>query len=178
MDLLLWRHAEAEDGYPDLKRKLTARGEKQAAQMAQWIKTHAPTDLRILVSPAIRCQQTAKALGLPFETDPRIGTDSNAERLLTAAGWPEGKNASAVLIVGHQPTLGQTAALLLSGTEDDWTVKKGAVWWITSRTHDGHEDRLITPLCAQAKKHRDNCQPQTRKHIKQVVPTENKNGHK
>ncbi len=34
MDLLLWRHAEAEDGTPDLKRKLTPRGEKQARQMA------------------------------------------------------------------------------------------------------------------------------------------------
>ena len=34
MDLLLWRHAEAEDGIPDLKRKLTKRGEKQAQQMS------------------------------------------------------------------------------------------------------------------------------------------------
>lgn len=143
MDLLLWRHAEAEDGIPDLKRKLTARGEKQAAQMAEWLKKHAPKNLRILVSPAVRCQQTAKALGLPFETDKRLGTDSNAVSLLTAAGWPDGGKASAVLIVGHQPTLGQTAALLLAGEEDEWSVKKGAVWWFSNRTRNGETQTVL-----------------------------------
>ena len=150
MDLLLWRHAEAEDGFPDLKRKLTARGEKQAAQMAEWLKKHAPKNLRILVSPATRCQQTAKALGLPFETDKRLGTDSNAVNLLAAAGWPDGGKASAVLIVGHQPTLGQTAALLLSGEEDNWTVKKGAVWWFSNRTRNGETQTVLrTALSAE-----------------------------
>ena len=143
MDLLLWRHAEAEDGFPDLKRKLTARGEKQAAQMAEWLKKHAPKNLRILVSPAVRCQQTAKALGLPFETDKRLGTDSNAVSLLAAADWPDGGKACAVLIVGHQPTLGQTAALLLSGEEDDWSVKKGAVWWFSNRTRNGETQTVL-----------------------------------
>ena len=143
MDLLLWRHAEAEDGFPDIKRKLTPRGEKQAAQMAEWLKKHAPKNLRILVSPAVRCQQTAKALGLPFETDKRLGTDGNAANLLAAAGWPEGKGAPAVLIVGHQPTLGQTAALLLSGEEDDWTIKKGAVWWFSNRTRNGETQTVL-----------------------------------
>ena len=143
MDLLLWRHAEAEDGFPDLKRKLTARGEKQAAQMAEWLKKHAPKSLRILVSPAVRCQQTAKALGLPFETDKRLSTDSDAANLLAAVGWPDGKGAPAVLVVGHQPTLGQVAALLLSGTEDDWTIKKGAVWWFSNRTRNGETQTVL-----------------------------------
>ena len=137
MDLLLWRHAEAEDGYPDQKRRLTARGEKQAQQMAEWLHQHAPKKLRILASPAVRCQQTAKALGLPFETDKRLGTDGNVATLLAAAGWPDGceeaKGNSAILVVGHQPTLGQTAALLLSGAEANWPIKKGAVWWFSNR---------------------------------------------
>ena len=34
MELLLWRHAEAEDGDDDMKRRLTSRGEKQARSMA------------------------------------------------------------------------------------------------------------------------------------------------
>ena len=63
MDLLLWRHAEAEDGIPDLKRRLTARGEKQAAQMGEWLKKNAPKNLLVVASPALRCQQTARALG-------------------------------------------------------------------------------------------------------------------
>ena len=142
IDLLLWRHADAEDGYPDQKRRLTARGEKQARQMADWLLQHAPKKLRILVSPAVRCQQTAQALGLPFETDQRLDTDGNVASLLAAVGWPDGAKKPEgshppILIVGHQPTLGQTAALLLSGEKDEWTVKKGAVWWFCHKTRKG-----------------------------------------
>ena len=150
MDLLLWRHAEAEEGYPDQHRRLTARGEKQAQQIAEWLHQHAPKKLRILVSPAVRCQQTAQALGLPFETDKRLGTDGNVVSLLAAVGWPEGGDAakgnSAVLVVGHQPTLGQAAALLLSGEEDDWTIKKGAVWWFSNRTRQGESQTVLRAM--------------------------------
>ena len=140
-ELLLWRHAEAEDGFPDATRRLTPRGEKQAQRMARWILAHAPKNLRIVVSPATRCQQTAATLGLPFETDQRLSTSGNVADLLAVAGWPVGaakaddSQARAVLIVGHQPTLGRTAARLLSGQEAEWSVKKGAVWWLTNRTH-------------------------------------------
>lgn len=40
MDLILWRHAEAEElgeGMDDLTRALTPRGEKQAAKVAAWL---------------------------------------------------------------------------------------------------------------------------------------------
>lgn len=147
MELLLWRHAEAVEGTPDLKRKLTVRGEKQARQMAEWLGKHAPKKLRILVSPALRCQQTAQALGLPFETDKRLGCESNVPELLAATGWPnwgaESAASGAVLVVGHQPTLGQTAALLLSGTESDWSIKKGAVWWFSNRTRQGETQNVL-----------------------------------
>lgn len=147
MDLLLWRHAEAEDGIPDLKRKLTKRGEKQAQQMAEWLRQNAPKNLRIVVSPAIRCQQTAQALGLPFETDKRLGTDSDVSQLLAAIDWPDGREEDvghrAALVVGHQPTLGQTAALLLSGVEANWTIKKGALWWFSNRTRQGESQTLL-----------------------------------
>jgi phosphohistidine phosphatase len=51
--------------------------------------------------------------------------------LLGAAGWPDAKGA--VVVVGHQPTLGQVAAYLLSNTQESWSVKKGGVWWFTNR---------------------------------------------
>lgn len=136
MDLILWRHAEAEDGGPDLpdaRRRLTARGEKQARQMAKWLRKRLPDRVRMLVSPASRARQTARALELPFEIEPEIGTGADATQLLTAAGWPDAGDDTVVL-VGHQPTLGRLAALLLSGAEADWTVKKGAVWWFSNRT--------------------------------------------
>ncbi len=145
MDLLLWRHAEAEDGFPDIKRALTPRGEKQAQQMAAWLATHAPENLRIIASPAKRCQQTAQALGRPFDTDSRLAPGHNAAELLAAIGWPNGSDAksAAVLVVGHQPTLGRTAALLLSGSEANWSIKKGSVWWFSNRTRDRETQTVL-----------------------------------
>lgn len=145
MDLLLWRHAEAEDGIPDLKRKLTPRGEKQAQQMAAWLKTHAPENLRIVASPAKRCQQTAQALDLPIETDLRLSPGKSVNDLLAAIEWPEGGEPKhhAVLVVGHQPTLGRTAALLLSGSEAYWSIKKGSVWWFSNKTRLGETQTVL-----------------------------------
>ena len=37
MELILWRHAEAEDAEPDLTRNLTSKGNRQAALMARWL---------------------------------------------------------------------------------------------------------------------------------------------
>ncbi len=131
MELILWRHAEAEDakdGAGDLARALTAKGERQAERMAAWLNAHLAASTRIVVSPALRCQQTAAALGRAFDTVAEIGPSSNAKRLLAAAGWPDA--ATSVLVIGHQPTLGETAALLLAGTAQGWSVKKGAVWWL------------------------------------------------
>lgn len=131
MDLLLWRHAEAVEGENDMQRTLTARGEKQARQMASWIREHQPKDLRILVSPAVRCQQTVNALGLPFETIRKLGPGASVSDIVAACGWPNAKGS--ILIVGHQPGLGRLASLLLSGNEMEWSIKKGALWWISSR---------------------------------------------
>ena len=131
MDLILWRHADAEAGTPDLSRRLTPKGQKQAARMARWLERQLPDTARILVSPAARAQQTAAALTRKFETVDAVGTGASAAAILTAAGWPDATDT--VLVVGHQPTLGEVAALLLSGEEACWSMRKGAVWWLTSR---------------------------------------------
>lgn len=141
MELLLWRHAEAEDGVDDLKRRLTQRGEKQARVMAKWIHEHQPKDLRIIVSPAVRTQQTAEALKLPFETNRKIGPDACVSELVAASGWPAASGA--VLIVGHQPSLGRLASLLLAGTESEWTIKKGALWWLSNRVRRGETQTVL-----------------------------------
>lgn len=141
MDLLLWRHAEAEDGEDDMKRRLTERGQEQARRMAGWILAHQPKDLRIIVSPAIRTQQTAQALQRPFETHRKIGPDACVSELIAASGWPSA--SSATLIVGHQPSLGRMASLLLAGHESDMTIKKGALWWLTNRTRRGEAQTVL-----------------------------------
>lgn len=144
MELILWRHAEALDTVPDASRKLSARGEKQAKQMAAWLKPRLQKNTRILVSPATRCQQTAQALELDFETSRQLSTDASVADLIAATEWPTGSGA--VLVVGHQPTLGRVAALLLSGEEAEWSVKKGAVWWLSNRVRDGAAQHILR-LC-------------------------------
>ena len=131
MDLILWRHAEAEPGEPDLERALTIKGQKQARRMADWLSSQLPDSCRILVSPALRTLQTAEALGRKFKLQPELAPGAEPEEVLKVANWPAGKEA--VLIVGHQPTLGRLAALLLTGEEQEWDMRKASAWWFSQR---------------------------------------------
>ena len=130
MELILWRHCDAEPGQPDDLRALTPRGMRQAARMAGWLGPRLPDACRILVSPAVRAQQTAQALGRPYETVEEIGTGASVATVLAAANWPASRDR--VLVVGHQPTLGHVASFLLVGTESDRVMRKGAVWWLSN----------------------------------------------
>ena len=149
MELILWRHAEAEDGWPDMDRALTAKGVKQAEKMAVFLRARLPPDTLILVSPALRTQQTAQALGLPFRTEVLIAPTASVSDLLRAAEWPHA--GSAVLLVGHQPTLGEVAARLLVNAQAGFSVKKGAVWWLSRRDREGGAQTalrlVIAPEC-------------------------------
>lgn len=131
MELILWRHAEAEDTAPDHARQLTAKGIKQAAKIAAFLREHLPHDHRILVSPATRTQQTVAALTDHFTLAPTIAPGSTAHAMLHAARWPDA--GGTVLIVGHQPTLGEVAAQLLGCEGQSFSIKKGALWWFSRR---------------------------------------------
>jgi len=131
MELILWRHAEAEDGFPDMERSLTSKGEKQAARMAEFLRPRLPERTQVLASPALRAQQTAKTLTKHFETEPGIGPGCDPQAVLDLLGWPEGNKT--LLIVGHQPYLGEIAGLLLFGSQVGLSVKKGAIWWLDGR---------------------------------------------
>lgn len=145
MELILWRHAEAEVGEPDLGRKLTAKGDKQARRMAEWLHAQLPDSARVLVSPAARAQQTAMALAelsqRKFKTVDELAPGAGADDVLAAAGWPDGKPT--VVVVGHQPTLGWVASRLLAGREQDWSIRKGGVWWISSRERGGENQAVL-----------------------------------
>lgn len=136
MELILWRHAEAEEGVFDSARRLTDKGEKQAQSMAKWLKSRLPDNLTIMVSPTKRTQQTAAALAGDFETTEEIGPGVPAKAILDAAEWPEARGA--VLIVGHQPTLGQAAALIMTGKPLPWTIRKGGIWWFSHKQKQGN----------------------------------------
>jgi phosphohistidine phosphatase len=134
MDLILWRHAEAEDPYPglsDLERALTAKGQKQARRMGQWLNAQLPDSCRILVSPSVRTLQTVEALGRKYKIHADLAPGADPSDLLKAANWPGNKDS--VMLVGHQPTLGQLAAVLMTGEDDEWDIKKASVWWFSQR---------------------------------------------
>lgn len=134
MDLILWRHAEAYDAEPgesDMQRALTPKGQKQARRMADWLTSQLPEGCKILVSPALRTLQTVEPLGRKFKILPELAPGADPVAVLQAANWPHAKEP--VLVVGHQPTLGQVAALLLSGRPQEWEMKKANAWWLVQR---------------------------------------------
>lgn len=134
MQLILWRHCDAEDGVPDALRRLSARGRDEASRMARWLAQHLPADSRIVVSPALRAQQTAAALCRAFETVAELAPGATVDDVLRIAGWPDG--AVTTLVVGHEPTLGDVASQLLEGEANRRTLRKGGVVWLTQRDGD------------------------------------------
>lgn len=154
MDLILWRHAEAEElseGVDDPARGLTVKGQRNARRMAEWLNRYLPASTRVLVSPALRTQQTADALGRRFKTIEALGPDGSVEGLLAVSRWPESREP--VLVVGHQPTLGLTAAYLMTGPHlasgpgappvPAWSIRKGGVWWLRHRPREDRGEVLL-----------------------------------
>ena len=148
MDLIFWRHAEALDpieGQEDLSRELTPKGEKQASKVGSWLDRQLPEGVRVMSSPAVRCEQTVKHLGRKVKYKLELLPSGNLDDLLLTAGWPESKMT--VLIAGHQPVLGQAIAYLLGLPGGDCSVRKGSVWWLRSRVREGVTQTVV--VCVQ-----------------------------
>ena len=144
MDLILWRHAEAHDpheGEHDLTRRLTPRGEKHAARMAQWLDQQLPEGVRILCSPAVRAEQTVQALNRKYKIRDALAPDASVQDVLETAGWPQARYP--VLVVGHQPTLGAVVSHLFGMGPEPMAIRKGAVWWLRSRQREGQDQTVI-----------------------------------
>jgi phosphohistidine phosphatase len=152
MDLILWRHAEAfdlEGQEDDLLRPLTARGEKHAQRMAQWLDRQLPEGTRILSSPAVRAEQTVRALERKYKVRDALSPGASVQDVLEAAQWPDAKFP--VLVVGHQPSLGEVAAQLLGMQTDSCPIRKGAVWWLRSRQREGVDQTIILSVTTPEK---------------------------
>lgn len=144
MDLILWRHAEAVEGGEggdDLARALTARGEKQAARVAAWLDRMLPEGTRVLCSPALRCEQTVRPLGRKPKIRPELAPDATVQSVLEAAQWPTARHP--VLVVGHQPVLGQVVAQLLGIAGGECAIRKGAAWWLRTRERGGERQTVV-----------------------------------
>ena len=143
-NIILWRHAEAVDlleldgefnhsaishsVQDDMARALTKNGQQQAKKMAHWLALHLPNDTNFQCSPALRAFQTADALKHKININQAFKPDINLQQALSAmARLPAEGN---LLLVGHQPYLGQLAGYLLGVTEIEIHIKKGAIWWL------------------------------------------------
>ena len=51
-----------------------------------------------------------------------------------------------MLVVGHQPTLGQTIAQLIGLRDSECSVKKGAVWWLRNRQREALVQTLVVTV--------------------------------
>jgi phosphohistidine phosphatase len=144
LDLILWRHAEAKDPegpVPDAERELTSRGKRNAEKVAEWLRAQPLRNVTVLSSPTKRALQTAQCLGLPVKVKNQLGVGASTADLLGAVGWPD--YSGAVIVVSHQPVLGRLASLLLAGTEADWTIKKGGIWWFTNRVRQDETQTVL-----------------------------------
>lgn len=141
MELILWRHAEAEDGEQDMARKLSGKGRRQAKRMARWLRAYLPKEARILCSPSNRTRQTADALHHRYELCDAISPDRNAQALLDASGWPQADGV--VLIVGHNPAISEAASILLAGDAFPMSMRKGSVLWVTSNVREGEPGVIL-----------------------------------
>jgi phosphohistidine phosphatase len=147
MDLILWRHAEAIDLElvgDDMARYLTPRGEKQAARMGAWLDRHMPDGAKVFASPATRAEQTARALDRKFKISPALAPLASAEQLLELVQWPQAKGC--VLVVGHQPILGQIISRLVGLQASECAVRKGAVWWLRHRERDEADQTVVVAV--------------------------------
>ena len=144
MDLIIWRHAEAHEAAPgedDLQRALTPRGRKQAERMAAWLEAQLPQGTRILSSPAVRADQSVRALGRKYKVRDALSPGASVQDVLETSGWPDAKYP--VLLVGHQPSLGGLIAHLLQMPDAGCAIRKGSVWWLRNRSREGQDQTVL-----------------------------------
>jgi phosphohistidine phosphatase len=136
-NIILWRHAEAAEAsddtlQDDMARALTPKGQRQAKRMARWLKLHLPENTLLLSSAALRAFQTAQTLNKSISTKINVHSALNPsaslpEVLAFLASFGVRNN---LLLVGHQPLLGRLVENLLGLEENDFNIKKGAIWWL------------------------------------------------
>lgn len=130
MHIILWRHAEAEIGPNDLARELTVKGHNQAEKMADQLRKKLPNHYQLWTSQAQRSRQTASYLSTPTHEFPELNPEADARQIPQL--FQQITSNEIVVIVGHQPWIGQLCAFLLNQNwQNDayWSVKKGGFWW-------------------------------------------------
>ncbi|MFM8915372.1 MAG: SixA phosphatase family protein, partial [Candidatus Limnocylindrus sp.] len=128
--LYLVRHADAGDPAewigPDAERPLSSKGVKQAARLAAALVAAGTSVGALRTSPARRCTETCAVIAAALETTATIDeqladgpTAAHVAKLLARRG------SDSLLLVGHQPHLGNLIAELTGITTIP--VEKGSM---------------------------------------------------
>ncbi|MGH3904019.1 MAG: SixA phosphatase family protein [Pseudonocardiaceae bacterium] len=119
--LILLRHAKSAwpQDVADLQRPLAGRGRRDAPAVGRWLRQQAPTIDLVICSPAVRARQTWELAAAQLDVAPPVRYD---ERLYGASVFLTvtrelPAHASAVLLVGHNPSLEDFLELLTGATE-------------------------------------------------------------
>ena len=67
--------------------------------------------------------------------------NGTAQDLLDLVQWPQGKGA--ILVVGHQPALGQVVARVLGMSVGECAVRKCSVWWLHQSERAGQTETVL-----------------------------------
>ncbi len=134
MDLVLVRHGAAEDresfaasGRPDAERPLTERGRRKLDGTARGLRALVPRLERIATSPLVRARQTAAILAESYAGPEPLAIRElapGASRTSLLRWLRRQPREGALVLVGHEPDLGDLARWLC-GSEEPVALEKG-----------------------------------------------------
>jgi len=158
MKLYIVRHAIAVDrGTPGIKdedRALTEEGREKMKRASAGLRSLGYIPGLLLTSPLLRARQTADILleelgkGIDFETTPALSPSATRQELYRVIGLHSKRNS--LMLVGHQPSLGEIAGEIVFGSSEHFIdLKKGGVCAIELEsvrgTPKGSMVALLTP---------------------------------
>jgi phosphohistidine phosphatase len=157
MEIYLVRHAEAverAEGLEDGTRWLTKKGRKALQKAACRLYKKMVRPEQIITSPLTRAVQTAELLmaevGCHAEltADSRLAPESTAELVVELIQGCQ--KVESIMLVGHEPLLSQTAALLL-GKERVAGLGKGTCLSLELRSKPGKPARFLWSAAVSGK---------------------------
>jgi phosphohistidine phosphatase len=120
--LLLVRHAQAAGGPVDAERPLTEDGARHAAAIGSWLARAGLVPDLVLVSPARRAVQTWERARASLEPDVEPVVDArvhdNTVEALLAAVRETPEDVRTLVVVGHNPSVGELTGVLDDGRGD------------------------------------------------------------
>lgn len=137
--ILLVRHAIAEDfasSGRDFDRALTEEGRRRMTRAARGLRTLDVEPTVLLASPLLRARQTAEILGRRFDLAPSTwdALACGVDHATLTAELDERHPGGTVVLVGHEPDLGELLSFWLAGHPRRIAVhfRKGAVACVTA----------------------------------------------